>query len=506
MSSNKGLKIDIILSIIGLLLTIALIILVIFIADKKPKKYPENNLYDKTIIGLESFDFIDDKTIPEYPHDNLGLGLTGKLILDCYTGTCVKEIFHKDIRESCDYDDNVCTKRDYSWTEYKHIIDHDCTKQCYDYGIEKCNCSSQYQKEGTCKRKIGDNYAEGKICYAYNTIYFWKGRKYKILNTASYSYLNNAKLKDEECPQGKKNCGIIDDEENKLCINSNSNCPINYISENKMNGFSSVKFGNKTFYYGNDNSRKDKRIIAGLIADTDFYLNQDKDENDIIDNYTISGFLEENKNLYKEVNLGFDPYKDEDIDKKGKSYLRTYYNEGFDLTNLRKGKEQYYFNRKINNEALNSINKKTKFILILGLIACGYLLLVFIIIIIKQCYYLMNNYDPEENGINLCLFVIFLCLILTPLIFGCINIVKTNKAEDINPQANYNTFRTLNIIFIIIGFILFLFLVCYAIFVPIKLEEKTEIREQETVSDINNHSDNKDNQKNEKPIENININ
>ena len=118
----------------------------------------------------------------------------------------------------------------------------------------------------------------------------------------------------------------------------------------------------------------------------------------------------------------------------------------------------------------------------------------------------MNNYDPEENGINLCLFVIFLCLILTPLIFGCINIVKTNKAEDINPQANYNTFRTLNIIFIIIGFILFLFLVCYAIFVPIKLEEKTEIREQETVTDMNNHSDNKDNQKNEKPIENININ
>ena len=47
-------------------------------------------------MGLESFNFIEDKEIPEYSNDNLGL--TGYLMLDCYTGTCIKEIYHKKIR------------------------------------------------------------------------------------------------------------------------------------------------------------------------------------------------------------------------------------------------------------------------------------------------------------------------------------------------------------------------------------------------------------------------
>ena len=58
--------------------------------------------------------------------------------------------------------------------------------------------------------------------------------------------------KDEECPQGTKSCGIIDDYENKLCINFIYSCPINYISDNYINGSSSVIMGNKTFYYGYD--------------------------------------------------------------------------------------------------------------------------------------------------------------------------------------------------------------------------------------------------------------
>ena len=81
------------------------------------------------------------------------------------------------------------------------------------------------------------------------------------------------------------------------------NCPINYILENKLsNDSSSVLIGNKTFYYGNDNTTK-RKIIAGLVVDTDLLLNQDNDKKDIIDNYTISGLLEDNKDLYKDVNL-----------------------------------------------------------------------------------------------------------------------------------------------------------------------------------------------------------
>ena len=32
--------------------------------------------------------------------------------------------------------------------------------------------------------------------------------------------------------------------------------------------------------------------------------------------------MKENKNLYKDVNLDFDPYRDKEIEQKGKSYLK----------------------------------------------------------------------------------------------------------------------------------------------------------------------------------------
>ena len=66
-----------------------------------------------------------------------------------------------------------------------------------------------------------------------------------------YIFYKNAILKNEQCPKGMINCGIIDDIENKLCIPSTSSCPINYLSEKKANEkklYSSVIIGNKTFY------------------------------------------------------------------------------------------------------------------------------------------------------------------------------------------------------------------------------------------------------------------
>ena len=51
-----------------------------------------------------------------------------------------------------------------------------------------------------------------------------------------------------------------------------------------------------------------RKIIAGLVADTDLYLNRDNDKKVLIDTDTISGFLADNKNLYKGV-LGYDLIK-----------------------------------------------------------------------------------------------------------------------------------------------------------------------------------------------------
>ena len=66
----KGTLIEIIFSNIIFLLTITLIILIILVTIKKPKVLPKNKVEIKTIIGLESFDFIDNITIPKYPYEN----------------------------------------------------------------------------------------------------------------------------------------------------------------------------------------------------------------------------------------------------------------------------------------------------------------------------------------------------------------------------------------------------------------------------------------------------
>ena len=470
---KKRILFEIILSIIVILLSIALILLIIFIRVERPDKRVEYKLKDISAMGLESFDFIENKTIPEYPYDNLGI--TGKLILDCYTGTCIHEIYHEIIREYCD--DSGCDEYDESWTEYRPIIDHNCSEQCYETGNTECNCSEPYNEIGTCKNKTNDKYKEGKVCYAYNTIYFWKGKKYINVKTNHYSYLDDdIILKDEECPEGTKNCGIIDNDNNELCIKKKWNCPINYISENKLSDeYSSVLIGNKTFYYGNDNTTK-RKIIAGLVVDTDLLLNKDNDEKAIIDNYTISGLLEDNKNLYKDVGLTYDPYEIDNIDSKGNSYLRIFYNQDVNLFSLRETRSYLLFNHRLNKRALDSINYKTKVITILGLIALGYLLLVFIIILYNQHSYFKKGWYGHCEKYNYgCVIIIFLGLMITPLIFGCINIKKTNNAINFDRNKDYSTFKNLNIAFIIMGFALFLFLIVYIILVPVKCGFKEPI-------------------------------
>ena len=128
-------------------------------------------------------------------------------------------------------------------------------------------------------------------------------------------------------PQKTRNCGILDDDENKLCLRDDIECPINIISEEKVNNINSYfNVGNKTFYYGYDENAKYNKLNAGFYVDTDIYINKKEENFILLDTYTISGVLEENKMLYRGVDLGFDPYSIEDIDKKGKSYLKIRYN------------------------------------------------------------------------------------------------------------------------------------------------------------------------------------
>ena len=356
----------------------------------------------------------------------------------------------------------MCQVRDYYYDiddgltfDYIDKIDYSCSEQC-SYNINnECDCDDSYYNKGTCSRNYDDTFDLEKFCYADNVIYFWKGKKYTILKKEVYTYYKNAILKDEECPKDTINCGIIDDNENQLCIPSTYSCPINYISESKLNEnklHSSVMIGNKTFYYTFDDSNKTKRkIIAGLIADSDLYLNENNDQKVLIDTGTISEFLIDNKNLYKEVELGYDPYKEENIDSKGNSYLRLFYNDKVDLSILKKNISEYNFNYTLNEDFVKPINKKIKLTSIFGFIATG---ISFIICLGVLAYSGID--DSSYRGVISTAFVLVIIFLILSLIYGCLNITNFNELKDIVPN-DYNLARKMNILVVIIGYILLAF-------------------------------------------------
>ena len=153
---------------------IALILLIIFIRIKRPNRREEYRLTNISIIGLESFDFLENKTIPEYHYDILGI--TGNLRLDCFTGICIQQIFHKSTGKFC-YED-YCEYYGNSWTEYKRIIAHNCSEQCYETGNNKWNCNEPYNKIGSCINKTNDKSKEDKVCYVYKAIFLEREKIY----------------------------------------------------------------------------------------------------------------------------------------------------------------------------------------------------------------------------------------------------------------------------------------------------------------------------------------
>ena len=102
----------IIFSYIVINLTIALILILILLTVTKPKKYPEFYVPDVKIEVLESFDFIYSDI--DYPYDYLSL--TGKLILDSVSGSCIQEKSIKTEYRECS--DGYCEHSYKRWTNY----------------------------------------------------------------------------------------------------------------------------------------------------------------------------------------------------------------------------------------------------------------------------------------------------------------------------------------------------------------------------------------------------
>ena len=319
-----------------------------------------------------------------------------------------------------------------------------------------------------------------------------------------YDYVNDCKSKNEDCPSNTKNCGIIDNEENKLCLPTGSQCPINIITETKPNDISkyiTVKIGNKTFYYGNDDSDKNRKIIAGLYVDSDLLLNENEKDYVTLDTYTISGLLKENNILYKDVNLGFDPYTEKNIDSKGKSYLKIRYNKNnVDIINKRNNYQKYVVDKKMNDEVIIPIkNNMKKPITYSGIVSY--------IALIIFCLLLMFCGCSIGQSLNTCckcllrliymiLIIVFISFSFLAVIFMFKNLSTINKAKDIDPSSS-NSFKIVCIIYIVIVFIIYILLIPLIIIAyrMRKTQSSNDITNKEvtintnTNSNINSNSD-----------------
>ena len=274
----------------------------------------------------------------------------------------------------------------------------------------------------------------------------------------------------------------------------NLECPINIISEEKFNNSKySFTVGSKTFYYGYDENAKNKKIIAGLYVDTDIYPNKNEKEYIILDTYTISGLLEENKKLYKGVNLGFDPYTKKDIDQKGKSYLKIKYNENVDLISLRGEKQNDVKNNDYYNILIKEAFLNFEPFAIMGF--CGYiwLIIVFQFNMLNECCYKTNDKEKiskNQHKFKCCFIPSLVLFFILTIILTIKSFTNFGKLNEIGKRIDISYLKKINLIFIIFSFLcygviaLFIFILCQKINRK-DLSDNQNIKNTSDTSEIN---------------------
>ena len=230
-----------------------------------------------------------------------------------------------------------------------------CSPYYQDYYLDYSKCSRD-----TDTSKI----PESSSCNADNLIYFWKGYYYERQNATNYgkfTYLNSAIAYNEECPYGKKMCGILDELGNKLCLPLSEESPINLLtlnlSEIQNYNYMISTLNGKIIYYTNE-ATENGTVVEGLFVDSDLLIKYKNEECKIIDEGYIGTLLKDHFNKLYKGSLDFDPYEDNNIDAYGKSYLKWCIpghgkEKNISLIQIYKG--QYSFNVSSNKEIIKPI-------------------------------------------------------------------------------------------------------------------------------------------------------
>ena len=357
-NTQKSFKIMLAVCSIGIALNLVSFILTIvnYRISTNSLYYFEKNFPDYNFTGLRDFEFIrksNNGGKQEYSLYSPNLGNTGKLIFDCYNGLCKYYNQYKcgDSKQLTCYE-----RKDYSTLS--------CSRECRISNASNCglsNCKSGYASYTTmCSHeKETEEYFDQQSCYADNIIYSWENHYYSSTNATKYgrySYLNGVVPSSESCPSGTKMCGILDNLGNKLCISNSEDCPINYITLDKSNlpyTFKSTTIDNLTIYYTNEATEKGK-IVGGLFVDSDLLIKYNKEDCEILATSTISSLLNSQNNKLYRNSLNFDPYK-EDIDQKGKSYLKWCvpgYGKEKSIAKIKKLHDEYLYNISMNENVI----------------------------------------------------------------------------------------------------------------------------------------------------------
>ena len=305
----------------------------------------EENDPEIYFYGLESFNFTKNNL--DFEGTNLllkssNLGTTGKVSYDCYEGICYHEYNYLD-----------------SYSTEKTTI-FDCSRNCRVNKNGVCtpyNCSLYYNYkyiESECIKAEfkSDELNNEQSCFLDNLILYWKGLYYERKNYTytKYSYLVISD--NETCPDNHKSCGILDDLGHRLCVRYKTSCPINFITTNESeilnitDNYKAVNLTDDITIYYTNNSNVTGRIVQGLYVDSDLALMY-TDGCEVIDTENITDLLNDHKNkLYKDV-LSYDPYKDYNINLKGKSYLKWCspgFGQNINLTIMKEIDSEFYRN------------------------------------------------------------------------------------------------------------------------------------------------------------------
>ena len=469
-------------------------------------KYYEEEDPNIDLTGISSFSFRRGY-IDEYSPGESNLGTTGKLFFNCYTGSCTYRYDYKCTRRECRqvkktdtyyYDDDddedqyetVCEDVETTCTTYDTYEEYSCSKDCRkskqsSCGSGYCNSNSRgYYSSSKCRHDDdSDDYGSSKSCTADNIIYNWRNYYYSRNNASYYGmhkYLDSAVPANETCPAGKKQCGILDNLGNKLCYNENEECPINHVTLKKPESnlhYQTEVVDGVTIYYTNE-ANETGRVLGGFFVDSDLLLKYNNEDCEIIATSTISSLLYSHSSKLYRKSIGFNPYNDKNIDKKGKSYLKWCipgYGKEKNISKIKELTVVYRFNISQNEQYVKPI--KTKYITGYFVALPGYIgtFLFFVALILS--FHRQNNINTKikcrclnssKNMIIIIGLAVSFFLIILGSIFCLVNNSQIATARQTDTKLSiFSLLHFMNIICFIVNILLIILTIGFFIYVMI---------------------------------------